>query len=102
MGFCCLAANETFLAGFAETGSGLGGGVSMIGVFGAVLIFFFGTATALAAGLGAGAGAGEIAGPAAAFGGPGKDTKLTLIDPCLNLVRGLDSGINATDPMKIR
>jgi hypothetical protein len=78
----------------------------MIGIFGTVLIFFFGTATVLAAGLatgmGAGAGAGEITGPAAAFGGPGKDTKLTFIDPCLNLVRGVDSGINATDPMKIR
>ncbi len=64
----------------------------MIGALGAVLIFFFGTATALAAGLatgaGAGAGAGEIAGPAAAFGGPGKVTKLTLIDPCLNRVGG--------------
>ena len=54
-----------------------GAAVSMTGAFGAGLISFFGTATVLAAGSGGGAGAGEIAGPADACGGPGKDTKLT-------------------------
>ena len=45
----------------------------MMAALGAGLTSFFGTETVLAAG----AGAGEIAGPATAFGGPGKDTKLT-------------------------
>ncbi|KGM38405.1 hypothetical protein JY97_16405 [Alkalispirochaeta odontotermitis] len=56
----------------------------------------------MAAGPGIGAGAGETTVPGAACGGPGKDTKLTLIAPCPNLGRLLDSGIKATDPMKIK
>jgi hypothetical protein len=93
-----LGANETVLADFGKTGGAFGGGLSMTGAFGVCLISFFGTATVLAAG----SDAGDIAGPAAAGRGPGKDTKLTLIDPCLNLGRGFDPGINTTDPKKIR
>jgi hypothetical protein len=64
-------ASETVFEGCGVTGSGLGDGSSITG---ALAVFFtsgFGMTTVLAAGLAAGADA----------GGPGNDTKLTLIDP---------------------
>ena len=84
--------------GDGVTGRGLGGGGST-------------TAGALGVGFGSGCGmatgaaAGLLAGAAltweAAAGGPGRETRLTLIAPCPNLGRGAEAGIKITDPMKM-
>jgi hypothetical protein len=70
----------------------LGGGASITG---ALALFFaagFGMMTVLAAGLDA----------AAVAGGPGNDTKLTLIDPGANRRLGSVSGNNTMYPIKLR
>jgi hypothetical protein len=54
----------------------------------------FGIVTVLAADLDAGVGADA--------GGPGNDTKLTLIDPDANRRRGAESGKMAMYPIKLK
>jgi len=78
------------------TGSVLGGGMATTSSIGAVLTSFLGFATGLAGGFDTAAGAGP------GDGGPGSETKLTLIDPGENLGLGIDAGQNATEPMKIK
>jgi len=98
LGLLALGASDTVLGGVGATGKGLGGGDSTTaGALGAGFGSFGGMATGLAAGLPAGtAGAWE-----AEAGGPGSETRLTLIAPCPNLGRGVASGIKMTDPMKM-
>jgi hypothetical protein len=79
-----FGASETFFWGFGLSGTGLGGGFSITGATDFFVVCGLGMTTVLAADLGAGAGA--------AAGGPGNDTKLTLIDPGDNRRLGADSG----------
>ena len=92
--FLLTGASETVFLGSAATAGGWGGGALITG---ALAVFFtsgFGVTTALASGLAAGAGA--------AAGGPGSDTKLTLIDPGENRRLGAYSGKNMMYPIKLR
>ena len=98
LGLLLLVASDTVLGGVGATDRGLGGGGSTTaGAMGVGFGFSRGTATGAAAGLLAGA-AGAWA---AAAGGPGSETRLTLIAPCPNLGRGAAAGIKITDPMKM-
>ena len=72
------------------TGSSLGGGALITGPLAVFFTSGFGITTVLAAGT------------AADAGGPGNDTKLTLIDPGENRRLGADSGKNTTYPIKLR
>ena len=97
LGLLALGASDTVLGGVGATGIGLGGGSTTAGALGVGFGFSWVTATGAAAGLPAGAaGAWE-----AAAGGPGSETRLTLIAPCPNLGRGAASGMKITDPMKM-
>ncbi|MEJ2167590.1 MAG: hypothetical protein P8X90_18845, partial [Desulfobacterales bacterium] len=99
LGLFALGAKDTTFLGAGAAGSGLGGGVSTTFSGGAFSASFRGTKTGSGAGLISGAAAVWAAGAAA--GGPGIDTKETLMAPCPNLGGGADWGINITDPMKI-
>ena len=87
-----LGASETVLGVFGVTAGGLGDGFSITGASGIFFALDSGTTAVLAAGLGDGV-------PADA-GGPGKDTKLTLIDPGENRRLGAESGKNTIYPIK--
>jgi hypothetical protein len=63
---------------------------------GAALTSFLGFARGLTGAFGTAACAGPT------DGGPGNETKLTLIDPGENLGLGADAGQNTTEPMKIK
>lgn len=94
--FLGFGVSETVFFGFFISGSVLGGGMATTSSIGAVLISFLGAATGLAGGFDTAAGAG------AADGGPGNETRLTLIDPGENLGFGTDAGQNTTEPNKIK
>ena len=94
--FSGLGVRETVFLGFFISGSALGGGMATTSSIGAVLTSFLGAATGLAGGLETAAGAG------ATDGGPGNETRLTLIDPGENLDFGADAGQNTTEPKKIK
>ena len=94
--FSGFGVSETVFLGFFNSGSALGVAKATTYSIGAVLTSFLGTATGLAGGLDTAAGAG------AADGGPGNDTRLTLIDPGENLGFGTDAGQNTTEPKKIK
>ena len=98
MGFIFSGAgvSETVFLGIFISGSVLDGGMATTSSMGAVLTSFLGAATGSAGGLDTAAGAG------AADGGPGNETRLTLIDPGKNLGFGADSGQNTTEPKKIK
>ena len=98
MGFIVFGfgVSETVFFGFFISGSFWGGGISTTFSMGAVLTSFLGATTGLASSLDAAAGAG------AADGGPGSDTRLTLIDPGKILGFGAVAGQNATEPNKIK
>ncbi len=83
-------ANDTVFAGLGVTGGGFGSGGSITGAFGGGSISGLGAGAGSVAGLAAGPGAG--AGEATGFGGPGKDTRLTLMAPCPSLGLGVGSG----------
>lgn len=86
-----LGARETVFLGVGATGGGLGG-FSMTGATLIFLVSGFGIATGVAADLDDGVGAGA--------GGPGSDTKLTLIDPDDSRRLGADSGNKVIYPIK--
>ncbi len=94
--FWGLGATDTVFLGVFITGSVLGGGMATTSSMGAALASFLGAATGLAVGLDTTAGTG------AANGGPGNETRLTLMDPGENLGLGADAGQNTTEPMKIK
>jgi len=90
--FLGFGVRDTAFLGAFISGSILGGGMATTSSMGADLISFLGAATGLAGGLDTAAGAAE--------GGPGNETRLTLIDPGENLGLGTDAGQNTTEPMK--
>ena len=94
--FLGFGVSEMVFFGFFISGSFWGGGISTTFSMGAVLTSFLGATTGLASSLDAAAGAG------AADGGPGSDTRLTLIDPGENLGFGTDAGQNTTEPKKTK
>ena len=96
MGFIVFGfgVSETVFFGFFISGSFWGGDISTTFSMGAVLTSFLGAATGSAGGLDTAAGAGP------AEGGPGNETRLTLIDPGENLGLGTDAGHYTTEPMK--
>ena len=94
--FWGLGVSDTVFWGVFITGSVLGGGMATTSSIGAALTSFFGFATGLAGGLDTAAGAGPE------DGGPGNETKLTLMEPVENLGLGTDAGQNTTEPMKIK
>ena len=92
--FLGFGVSETVFFGFFISGSVLGGAMATTSSMGAVLTSFLGAATGLAGGLDTAAGAAD--------GGPGNETRLTLIDPGENLGFGTDAGQNTTEPKKIK
>jgi hypothetical protein len=94
--FTGLGVSETVFLGFFIFGSAWGVGMSTTFSMGAVLTSFLGAAAGLAGGLA------TATGPGLADGGPGKETRLTLIDPGENRGFGTDAGQNTTEPMKIK
>jgi len=97
LGLLFLGASDTVLGGDGVTGRGLGGGSTTAGALGVG----FGSGCGMATGAAAGLLAGAALTWEAAAGGPGSETRLTLIAPCPNLGRGAESGIKITDPMKM-
>ena len=89
-----LGVRDTVFLGAFISGNVLGGGMATTSSMGAALISFLGAAAGLAGGLDTAAGAGP------AEGGPGNETRLTLIDPGENLGLGTDAGQYTTEPMK--
>jgi hypothetical protein len=81
--------------GFFISGSALGGAMATTSSMGAFLTSFLGTVTGFAGGL-------LSTAAVAAEGGPGNDTRLTLMDPGENLGFGADAGQNSTEPIKTR
>ena len=94
--FLGLGVSDTVFWGVFITGSVLGGGMAITSSIGAALTSFFGFATGLAGDFDTTAGAGPE------DGGPGNETKLTLMDPGENLGLGTDAGQNTTEQMKIK
>jgi hypothetical protein len=94
--FTGAGVSATVFLGILISGSVLGGGMATTSSIGAVLTSFSGAATGLAGSLD------TAAGPCAADGGPGNETRLTLIDPGENLGFGADAGQNTTEPKKIK
>jgi hypothetical protein len=92
--FLGFGVSETVFFGFFISGSVRGGAMATTSSMGAVLTSFLGAATGLAGVLDTAAGAAD--------GGPGNETRLTLIDPGENLGFGTDAGQNTTEPNKIK
>jgi len=94
--FSGFGVSETVFLGFFISGSVLGGGMATTSSIGAVLTSFLGAATGLAGDFDTAAGAG------ATDGGPGNETRFTLMDPGENLGFGADAGQNTTELKKIK